>query len=67
VWDGRWGALRSGEASSPLAARSDLGDGILVLFDPQVPTATLLHPLLSTLTTQLTTSNQQASRPGPGC
>jgi tetratricopeptide (TPR) repeat protein len=47
-----------------LAARSDLGDGILVLFDPHVPTATLLHPLLSTLTTQLAADHQQASGPG---
>ncbi len=57
-------ALQAAEIPpTQLAARSDLGDGILVLFDPQVPTATLLHPLLSTLTTQLTTSNQQATGP----
>jgi tetratricopeptide (TPR) repeat protein len=57
-------ALRAAEISpEQVPARSDLGDGILALFDPQVPTATLLHPLLSTLTSQLTTDNQHASGP----
>src|SRR6266508_816014 len=58
-------ALRAAEIPpEQVAARSDLGDGILVLFDPAVPAATLLHPLLSTLTTKLTTDNQQATGPG---
>ena len=46
-----------------IAARSDLGDGILVLFDPAVPAATLLHPLLTDLTTRLATHNQTATGP----
>src|SRR6266536_3084097 len=58
-------ALRAAEIPpEQVAARSDLGDGILVLFDPAVPAATLLHPLLSDLTIKLTTDNQQATGPG---
>jgi len=46
-----------------VAARSDLGDGILVLFDPAVSAATLLHPLLSHLAAQLAADNQPAASP----
>src|SRR6266536_5033842 len=51
-------------APAQITARSDLGDGILVLFDPTVPTATLLHPLLSGLTTRLAADNQTQAASG---
>lgn len=47
-----------------ITARSDLGDGILVLLDPAVPAATLLHPLLTDLAARLGTDNQTAAGPG---
>src|SRR5574341_1431185 len=48
-----------------LATRSDLGDGVLVLFHPAVPIATLLHPLLTDLTAQLAVHNRSIGT-GPG-
>jgi len=57
-------ALATAQISpSQVAARNDLGDGILVLFDPIVPAATLLHPLLTDLTTRLAAYNQ--TKPAP--
>src|SRR6266542_2556655 len=46
-----------------VAARMDLGDGALVLFDPSVSAASVLHPLLTALTTRLAADNQTASGP----
>jgi hypothetical protein len=44
-----------------VAARSDLGDAVLVLFDPGVSAATLLHPLLSELAARLARGNRSVT------
>ncbi len=46
-----------------VAARSDFGDGILLLFDPTVSTAVVLHPLLSHLANRLANADQILTGP----